>query len=87
MGVTDVDPKNPIVVGNSQIYSSLSEQVDPCHPYFLTSSDNPGVNLININFDGTNYANWRKGVLISLSAKNKWGLLMDLVRVHLLILL
>ncbi|XP_075095060.1 uncharacterized protein LOC142173380 [Nicotiana tabacum] len=61
MGVTDVDPKNPIVVGNSQIYSSLSEQVDPCHPYFLTSSDNPGVNLININFDGTNYANWRKG--------------------------
>ncbi|XP_019231650.1 PREDICTED: uncharacterized protein LOC109212458 [Nicotiana attenuata] len=73
MGETDVDPKTPIVVGTSHIFSSPSQQVDPCHPYFLTSSDNPGVNLININFDGTSYANWRRGVLISLTAKNKLG--------------
>ncbi|XP_016469875.2 uncharacterized protein LOC107792195 [Nicotiana tabacum] len=42
-------------------------------PIFLTSSDNPGVNLINVNFDGASYANWCTGVLISLSAKNKLG--------------
>ncbi|KAH0730677.1 hypothetical protein KY285_001589 [Solanum tuberosum] len=29
------------------------------------------MNVININFDGTTYGNWRRGVLISLSAKNK----------------
>ncbi|KAH0683595.1 hypothetical protein KY290_022218 [Solanum tuberosum] len=47
--------------------------VEANHPYFLTPSDSPGMNLININFDGTTYGNWRRGVLISLSAKNKLG--------------
>ncbi|XP_059289427.1 uncharacterized protein LOC132042934 [Lycium ferocissimum] len=55
----------------SQIASS--KMVDGSHPYFLTSSDSPGMNLININFDGTSYGNWKRGVLISLSAKNKLG--------------
>lgn len=51
----------------------VSNLVDGAHPYFLNSSDSPGMNRINVNFDGTSYENWRKGVLISLSAKNKLG--------------
>lgn len=56
----------PITQGNGQ-------QIDASHPYFLNSSDSPGMNLINTNFDGTSFGNWRRGVLISLSAKNKLG--------------
>ncbi|XP_006368040.1 uncharacterized protein [Solanum tuberosum] len=48
-----------------------SEKLDPSNPLFLNSADSPGMNLINMSFDGTNYGNWRRGVLISLSAKNK----------------
>ncbi|XP_019241409.1 PREDICTED: uncharacterized protein LOC109221380, partial [Nicotiana attenuata] len=61
------------VSSTSQITLTPAQQIDSCHPYFLTSSDNPGINLINISFDGSSYANWRRGVLISLSAKNKLG--------------
>ncbi|XP_027769585.1 uncharacterized protein LOC114075298 [Solanum pennellii] len=31
------------------------------------------MDLININFDGKTYVNWRRGMLISLFAKNKLG--------------
>ncbi|XP_060183317.1 uncharacterized protein LOC132613313 [Lycium barbarum] len=62
---------NPPPVGAIDPTVTASHQVDACHPYFLTSSDNPGINLIS--FDGTSYGNWRRGVLISLSAKNKLG--------------
>ncbi|XP_019229991.1 PREDICTED: uncharacterized protein LOC109210961 [Nicotiana attenuata] len=61
------------ISSTSQITLTPAQQIDSCHPYFLTSSDNPGINLINISFDGSSYANWRRGVLISLSAKNKLG--------------
>ncbi|XP_070050086.1 uncharacterized protein [Nicotiana tomentosiformis] len=36
-----------------------SNLVDETHPYFLNSSDSPGMNLINVSFDGTSYGNWR----------------------------
>jgi len=59
--------------GSKKTEQSSIKMVEANHPYFLTSSDSLGMNLININFDGTTYGNWRKGVLISLSAKNKFG--------------
>lgn len=58
---------------SSQTTLTPSQQITSCHPYFLTSSDNYGINVININFDGTIYGKWCRGVLISLSAKNKLG--------------
>ncbi|XP_033510811.1 uncharacterized protein [Nicotiana tomentosiformis] len=58
-------------IGNTTIVAS--NLVDGTHPYFLNSSDSPGKSLINVSFDGTSYENWRRGVLISLSAKNKLG--------------
>lgn len=61
----------PVAGGNSTTVASL--QIDPCHPYFLDSSDNPGMVLLNVTFDEACYGNWCRGVLISLSAKNKLG--------------
>ncbi|KAH0730464.1 hypothetical protein KY289_001652 [Solanum tuberosum] len=59
--------------GSKKTEQSSIKMVEANHPYFLTTSDSPEMNLININFDGTTYGNWRRGVLISLSAKNKLG--------------
>ncbi|KAH0650535.1 hypothetical protein KY284_030447 [Solanum tuberosum] len=59
--------------GSKKTEQSSIKMVEANHPYFLTPSNSPGMNLININFDGTTYGNWRRGVLISLSAKNKLG--------------
>ncbi|XP_019242522.1 PREDICTED: uncharacterized protein LOC109222650 [Nicotiana attenuata] len=49
--------------------------VESSHPLYLSPSDNPGTNLVFTLFDGTWYADWRKSMLISLSAKNKLGLI------------
>ncbi|XP_019240730.1 PREDICTED: uncharacterized protein LOC109220718 [Nicotiana attenuata] len=46
---------------------------DPNHPYFLYSSDSPGMSLVNAVFDGRGFQGWRRSVLIALSAKNKMG--------------
>ncbi|KAH0679196.1 hypothetical protein KY284_020281 [Solanum tuberosum] len=59
--------------GSKKTEQSSIKMVEANHPYFLTPSDSPGMNLININFDGTTYGNWRRAVLISLSTKNKLG--------------
>ncbi|XP_019228848.1 PREDICTED: uncharacterized protein LOC109209939 [Nicotiana attenuata] len=48
---------------------------DTYHPLYLSPSNNPGINLVFTLFDGTGYADWRKSMLISLSAKNKLGLI------------
>lgn len=43
------------------------------HPYHLSNSDSPGMNLINSTFDGRGFAGWRRSILIALSAKKKLG--------------
>ncbi|XP_059315467.1 uncharacterized protein LOC132066099 [Lycium ferocissimum] len=48
-------------------------KIDISHPYFLSPSDSPGMSLINTIFDGSSYGNCKRGILISLSAKNKLG--------------
>ncbi|KAH0770853.1 hypothetical protein KY290_014834 [Solanum tuberosum] len=63
-----VDPPSTLSASESR---TTSEVVDLTHPYYLSSSDSPGMNLINVTFDGSSYGNWKRGVLISLSAKNK----------------
>nr|XP_016445482.1 PREDICTED: uncharacterized protein LOC107770663 [Nicotiana tabacum] len=47
--------------------------LDPNHPYFLHSSDAPGMSLVNAVFDGRGFQGWRRSVLIALSVKNKLG--------------
>lgn len=65
----EVDP--PLTLSVSESKTTSKEVVDSTHPYYLSSSDSPGMNLINATFDGSSYGNWKRGVLISLSAKNE----------------
>lgn len=50
-----------------------STTLDVNHPYFLNSSDSPGMNLVNSVFDGMDFLGWRRSMLIALSAKKKLG--------------
>lgn len=52
---------------------TITPGIDSNHPYFLTHSDAPGMNLINNTFDGKGYQAWKRSILIALSAKNKLG--------------
>lgn len=51
--------------------------VDPLQdltsPYYLHPSDNPEMKLVSMKFDGNSYTDWKRSLLISLSAKNKIG--------------
>lgn len=71
--MADQTPVVTLTAEASKSVVALSLQLDSCHPYFLSPSDNPRMNLLNVVFDGSCYGNWRRGVPISLSAKNKLG--------------
>ncbi|XP_049390256.1 uncharacterized protein LOC125854717 [Solanum stenotomum] len=57
---------NPPGTGNAN-------QIDSSHPFYLHSSDSPGMSLVNFIFDGRGFQGWRRTILIALSAKNKLG--------------
>ncbi|XP_042012006.1 uncharacterized protein LOC121760392 [Salvia splendens] len=44
---------------------------DTSSPYFLHPSDNPGINLIQQQLTGSNYAAWSRAFSTALLAKNK----------------
>ncbi|XP_070020529.1 uncharacterized protein LOC142180965 [Nicotiana tabacum] len=69
MGDTSVTPDasvTHIVAGNAVIF-------DTNHLYFLHSSDAPSMALVNTAFNGRGFQEWKRSVLIALSAKNKLG--------------
>uniref|UniRef100_A0A3Q7HEA6 Retrotransposon Copia-like N-terminal domain-containing protein n=1 Tax=Solanum lycopersicum TaxID=4081 RepID=A0A3Q7HEA6_SOLLC len=53
--------------------SSSRNKIDINHAFYLHSSDSPGMGLVSNIFDGKGYQNWKRSVLIALSAKNKLG--------------
>ncbi|XP_057792112.1 uncharacterized protein LOC131008970 [Salvia miltiorrhiza] len=44
---------------------------DQSSPYYLSSSDNPGVQLVTQQLNGSNYVNWNRSMMTALMAKNK----------------
>ncbi|XP_057775989.1 uncharacterized protein LOC130994885 [Salvia miltiorrhiza] len=44
---------------------------DASSPYFLPHSDNPGVQLVTQQLNGSNYSNWHRSMTTALIAKNK----------------
>ncbi|XP_074347627.1 uncharacterized protein LOC141686492 [Apium graveolens] len=46
---------------------------NPTSPYYIHPSDNPGMKLVSTQFDGTGYTDWKRSMLLSLTAKNKTG--------------
>lgn len=61
------------MTGTDSSVTSTSQAVshDTNHPYFLHSSDAPGMTLVTSPFDGRGFPGWRRSILIALSAKNK----------------
>ncbi|XP_009631446.1 uncharacterized protein [Nicotiana tomentosiformis] len=51
--------------------TNASGVIDFTHPYYFHPSDYPGMNLVSSAFDGNRYRDWRRAVIIALSAKNK----------------
>ncbi|XP_019237003.1 PREDICTED: uncharacterized protein LOC109217227 [Nicotiana attenuata] len=47
--------------------------IDAGNPLYIHPSDNPGMTLVPIRFDGIGYRSWRRSVLRALSVKNKLG--------------
>ncbi|KAH0637483.1 hypothetical protein KY289_037398 [Solanum tuberosum] len=58
--------------------SSSTPAMDSNHPYYLHSSDAPGMAIVNTSFDGRGYQGWKRSVLIAISAKNKLGFITGL---------
>ena len=47
--------------------------IDVSNPLYIHPSDNPSLILVPVNFEGVGYRSWRRGVMRSLSMKNKLG--------------
>lgn len=60
---------------NSGTTSAVSSVIDANHPYFLQTSDNPGIPLITQLLTEQNYYHWTRSVSIALSAKMKLGMI------------
>lgn len=54
---------------------SPNPSVDPLHPFYLHPSNTPRIVLVLVPFAGIGYSELRKGMIISLSAKNKLQLI------------
>ena len=46
-------------------------QIDVLDPLFLHPSDQPGQGLVADVFNGDDFENWRRSVMVALSAKQK----------------
>lgn len=53
---------------------TVSAIIDANHPYYLQSSDNPGIPLVTQLLTEQNYYQWSRAVFIALSAKMKLGM-------------
>ena len=52
---------------------TITTNINSDSPYFLHSSDNPGVSIVTQSLTGENYATWSRAVRMALLAKNKYG--------------
>jgi len=50
-------------------------QLEPTDPLYIHPSDQPGQPLVSTPFNGDNFDNWRRSVIIALSAKHKVALI------------
>ncbi|XP_059302330.1 uncharacterized protein LOC132054306 [Lycium ferocissimum] len=53
--------------------ATSSTTITNTHPLYLHPSNYPGMVLVTTPFNGSGYGSWRRGMLISLSAKRKLG--------------
>ncbi|XP_075092284.1 uncharacterized protein LOC142172539 [Nicotiana tabacum] len=68
-----IDTETTSSTTSSKGFATFS--LDHSHPFYVHPSDSPGTHLVSPPFDGTGFVAWRKSMLVSLSAKNKLGLI------------
>lgn len=44
---------------------------DPTYVYYIHPSENPTIPLVSEKFNGDDFADWERGMLLALSMKNK----------------
>ena len=53
------------------VQGSRMSQIEPTNPLYIHPFDNPGLPLVANVFNGENFDNWKRSVIIALSAKHK----------------
>ncbi|XP_074368142.1 uncharacterized protein LOC141708419 [Apium graveolens] len=61
------------MANTSAATSTANIVIDINHPYYLSSSDHPGLSLVSEQLTDQNYHQWSRSVQITLSAKLKLG--------------
>lgn len=52
---------------------SVLASPDPTSVYYIHPSDANTTQLVSVKFNGNGYSNWKRSIMLSLSAKNKLG--------------
>ena len=68
----DLSPLNRSNISDS-MKDTITTNINSDSPYFLHSSDNPGVSIVTQSLTGENYATWSRAVRMALLVKNKYG--------------
>lgn len=63
--------ETPNTSNSSPSSPSLNPIQDPTSVYFIHPSENPTIPLVSEKFNGDNFADWKRGMLLALSMKNK----------------
>lgn len=56
---------------------------DSSSPYYMQSSDQPGITIVQDPLTGPTYASWSKAIIMALKVKIKLNSLMVQLRLHL----
>lgn len=53
--------------------SSNQNNIDPSSIYYIHPSDGTTTQFVSVKFNGNGFHNWKRSMLLTLSAKNKLG--------------
>lgn len=57
----------------NQSTQNVQSNHDPSSPYYIHPSDASSTQLVSNKFDGIGFSNWKRSMMLTLSAKNKIG--------------
>ncbi|XP_072087042.1 uncharacterized protein [Arachis hypogaea] len=51
--------------------SNANVMLDPSSPYYLHPGENPGISIVNVTLNASNYHSWTRAMRLALKSKNK----------------
>ncbi|XP_069149162.1 uncharacterized protein [Solanum lycopersicum] len=61
------------ITGQASTSGTGGNIIDVSNPLYIHPSDNPSLILVPVVFEGVGYRSWRRGIMRSLSVKDKLG--------------